>query len=87
MESNVALIRRVAKTEGPTVVPYSSDQHQLIALDLAIREFNRKSAYPGDMWEHAAKALGYIRSDVKTRATAQRKRVSPGMVFAQATRR
>ncbi len=65
---------------------FRSDQHQLIALDLAIAEFRRKSAQADDIWDHAAKALGYTRSEVKTRAAAQRKRVSPGQVFAQARR-
>ncbi len=76
-----------SQEERPISVPYSSDQHKLIALDLAIAEFSRKSMHPGDVWQHAAKTLSCIRSEVKTRAMTQRKRVTPGQVFAQAARR
>ncbi len=72
-----------------------STQHQLAAIDLAIAEFRRKSAHPGDTWDHAAKALAYTRSQVKVGAFAKKDMTKPETqlrrevhgVFAQASRR
>ncbi len=74
---------------------FYSTQHQLAAIDLAIAEFRRKLAYPGDTWDHAAKALAHTRSQVKAGALAKKgdskpetqlRREVQGM-FAQASRR
>ncbi len=74
---------------------FYSDQHQLAAIDLAIAEFRRKSAHPGDTWDHAAKALAYTRSQVKAGTFAKKDIEKPETqlrrevhgVFVQASRR
>ncbi len=75
---------------------FYSAEHQLTALDLAIAEFRRKSTRHRDTWDNAANALAYTRSQVKSGATAQRKRATRPendlsreiqSVFAQAVRR